>query len=291
MGCVYIAKNKINGKRYIGRTVSTMQRRRSGHEAAARCGNTYPLHAAIRKYGTDSFEWRVYCRYDDLNVLNEVEVFLIKKHQTQSASFGYNITDGGGGTAGWKPTADTLRKRSTALRGKKRTTEQREKTSAAIRALWASAEYREKITAGHKARHPASEETRAKLRESSKRMWRDPEYRRRYAATRRLAAELKAAGRPPKPPRKSLAGRTFEEIYGDRAAEQKAKRSHNSSETRAKLSAAAKRRWADPAKLATARLSYEERYGAERAAEIKAKQSASVRALKKLSATSRTLPA
>ena len=278
MGCVYVATNKINGKRYVGRTVSTMRRRRYEHERAASQGHPYPLYAAIRKYGEDAFEWRVYSRGDELAELNEVEAFLIKKYGTQRPSCGYNITDGGGGTSGWKPKSETLLKRSRALRGKKRTAEQKKRIATATKSLWADPEYRKKIAVGHSTRPPISEETRAKLRESSKRMWQDPEYRKRYSETRRRLAEERAVGKPSSPPRKSLAGKTFEEIYGDRADEQRAKRAtaHAAPEAKAACSAASKKRWADPATLAAARLPYEEKYGPEKAAEIKAKQSAAL---------------
>jgi hypothetical protein len=55
-----------------------------------------------------------------------------------------NMTDGGDGAAGLKPSAETLRKRSLALRGKKRTAETRAKMSVAATGRKMSAEAVEK---------------------------------------------------------------------------------------------------------------------------------------------------
>ena len=57
MGCLYMAENLVNGKRYIGRTKATMDARRRSHEKDAARGSLYLFHKAIRKYGADSFRW------------------------------------------------------------------------------------------------------------------------------------------------------------------------------------------------------------------------------------------
>ena len=54
--CIYMAVNKINGKRYIGKSVN-FQARYKKHKYA-KYYNTY-FHNAIRKYEFENFEWSI----------------------------------------------------------------------------------------------------------------------------------------------------------------------------------------------------------------------------------------
>lgn len=58
---VYLAVNKVNGKRYIGMTRQTLARRKSQHLNMARKeADQYSIfHKAIRKYGADAFEFSI----------------------------------------------------------------------------------------------------------------------------------------------------------------------------------------------------------------------------------------
>lgn len=59
-GIIYGARNTVNGKWYIGQTTVGLENRRRRHLVYAR--NNYDntvFHAAIRKYGADSFDWVV----------------------------------------------------------------------------------------------------------------------------------------------------------------------------------------------------------------------------------------
>ena len=59
-GIIYGARNTVNGKWYIGQTVTGLGKRRRRHLIYAR--NNYDntvFHAAIRKYGESAFEWTV----------------------------------------------------------------------------------------------------------------------------------------------------------------------------------------------------------------------------------------
>lgn len=61
MFVVYVATNRVNGKRYIGVTGQGLDARKHRHLAAARLGrkNCPRLYDAIRKHGCDSFSWEV----------------------------------------------------------------------------------------------------------------------------------------------------------------------------------------------------------------------------------------
>lgn len=102
MALVYMATNKINGKRYIGMTRQTMEYRRSAHYHRAETGikgyGAPRISAAIRKYGRDAFEWCVL--ETDLSIegakQKEIELIALLKPE-------YNVTKGGdgGGNPAW----------------------------------------------------------------------------------------------------------------------------------------------------------------------------------------------
>ena len=57
MGLIYLARNKVNGKCYVGKTKRTLAARRRGHEGST--PGTSLLGCAIRKYGKAAFAWSV----------------------------------------------------------------------------------------------------------------------------------------------------------------------------------------------------------------------------------------
>jgi hypothetical protein len=56
-GIIYIAKNKVNGKCYVGQTTKGLNRRRRDHIWDAKNGAKFIFHYAIKKYGEDAFEF------------------------------------------------------------------------------------------------------------------------------------------------------------------------------------------------------------------------------------------
>lgn len=97
---VYIAKNLINGKKYIGYTTKTLKMRMQEHQWKSKNINDkhyfYLFLCAIRKYGINSFEWDVLCECESIDDCCEKEKFYIKKLNTVSPN-GYNLTEGGNG--------------------------------------------------------------------------------------------------------------------------------------------------------------------------------------------------
>ena len=92
-GIIYLATNQINGKRYIGKTVGSLSRRRSHHGCRG-----YAFYNALKKYGKQAFTWRVLCRCP-LKDLDTNERRFIKEYDTciSNGGTGYNIQDGGNG--------------------------------------------------------------------------------------------------------------------------------------------------------------------------------------------------
>lgn len=97
LGYVYVITNKVNGKKYVGQTVVSIERRWIQHLSAARKGSPYALHGAIRKYGDHSFSVR--CCEEVLGAFQEILDAEIKHIQQQGSLYpqGYNLTPGGEG--------------------------------------------------------------------------------------------------------------------------------------------------------------------------------------------------
>ena len=93
-GRIYIIKNKINNKVYVGQTKVSIKLRFQNHLSAARCGRDYIIGKAIRKYGEENFyvELLEECLASELN---EREMYWITFYNATDNKFGYNMSLGG----------------------------------------------------------------------------------------------------------------------------------------------------------------------------------------------------
>lgn len=93
-GRIYIIKNTINDKVYVGQTTQSVRLRFLNHLSAARKGKDYRIGQAIRKYGEANFyvETLEECLKSELN---ERECYYIKLFNSTNSKFGYNISVGG----------------------------------------------------------------------------------------------------------------------------------------------------------------------------------------------------
>ncbi len=99
---IYIITNTVDGKKYIGKTIGSIERRWYQHQKNAEYGHNTYLYAAMRKYGVDKF----ICEYLADGLDNE-EILLIESHQPE-----YNMTSGGdGGDTSWSPNYQKAMKR------------------------------------------------------------------------------------------------------------------------------------------------------------------------------------
>lgn len=159
MGCVYLARNRVNNKRYVGKTTKTLSKRARQH---IKPSHPTLFHKAITKYGPENFEWTVLFEGDDNKELMRVEVAMIAMLQTKMPR-GYNLTHGGEGTLGYEPTAESRARMSASLmgnthtKGHKLTAEHCAKMSASQRGIKRTLETRERMS------KPKSLEMRAKL--------------------------------------------------------------------------------------------------------------------------------
>lgn len=90
---VYMHKNKINGKRYVGIT---------GREPKTRWGQNGKNYKrqlyfwnAIKKYGWNNFEHIILRSNLSEEEANFLERWLIKKYKLKDRNYGYNVVDGG----------------------------------------------------------------------------------------------------------------------------------------------------------------------------------------------------
>lgn len=139
--CVYLWRNKVNGKLYVG-IAKDFRRRTKKHKYVSfnKKSKDYdlPLHRSIRKRGIENFEICILEKdLNDCAEMGEKEDFYIKKFDTlKKNKKGYNIADGGGnGNPLAGKTEDEMeefkRKQSKAQKGKKLSEETKQKLSEA----------------------------------------------------------------------------------------------------------------------------------------------------------------
>ena len=92
-GFIYIIRNTINNKVYIGQTKVSVEVRWQEHLRHAKYGNQV-INRAMRKYGVDKFyiETLEIC---DLDSIDYKEVYYIDLYDSTNKSKGYNVSIGG----------------------------------------------------------------------------------------------------------------------------------------------------------------------------------------------------
>lgn len=90
--CVYMHKNKINGKVYIGQTCDIKSRFAQEGRYYKNCPAFYN---AIVKYGWDNFEHIILKDNLTKEEADKWEIYYIKEFKAQDKRYGYNIVSGG----------------------------------------------------------------------------------------------------------------------------------------------------------------------------------------------------
>lgn len=115
IGLIYMIRNKINNKKYIGQTIRALNDRMNDYKRGF--GNDY-LNNAFNKYGWNNFEFTVIDTAQTIEELNSKEIKYIIKYNTTNKMIGYNIELGGNNAT---PTIETLEKMSRSHLGIKQT--------------------------------------------------------------------------------------------------------------------------------------------------------------------------
>lgn len=164
-GVVYKVTNTVNGRFYIGQTITTLPKRWSKHCSDARAGAGWVLAAAIRKYGVGVFSIDVLETCGNKSALNAAEIRWIADLQPV-----YNSCAGGGGLGA--PSLAVRTKISVALKGRQRSAEAIARTAAAQIGRKVSDATKEKLRrlfAGkHLRKTPMAAFERARLAERNK---------------------------------------------------------------------------------------------------------------------------
>jgi hypothetical protein len=154
-GYIYLIRNRVNGKVYIGQTTQAIESRWNQHKREA-CGvrSNAHLYCAMRKHGIESFD--IVCLHQAFSKseLDEMECRAIFTHDSMNPDFGYNRTEGG---ANGKRCDATRKKLSESHMGQKRSDESRRKQSqslmghpSGIKGKKHSEATREKMSESHK---------------------------------------------------------------------------------------------------------------------------------------------
>lgn len=94
MGYIYIIRNTVNHKVYIGQTKETVQSRFKRHVYAANGGCHYAIYKAMRKYGVLNFYVQEIEKCSN-ELLNERETYWIAYYKSNKSKYGYSMTEGG----------------------------------------------------------------------------------------------------------------------------------------------------------------------------------------------------
>ncbi len=150
---VYSAKCIFTGSIYIGKSIRGLEERRKEHEydSFIRDSQLY-FHRALRKYGSDSFDWQVIDQAKTEQELNEKEKYWIQFYRSFDPAFGYNETFGGDGKS--KPCSEIAKRkisekakgRPSPFKGTKKSVSTKEKMSLANKKKWADKDIRARMT-------------------------------------------------------------------------------------------------------------------------------------------------
>lgn len=109
---VYLVTNRINGKKYVGQTSQSLQRRWNRHKSPMNHRRSSYLFNAICKYGAENFEVKPLVMVGTKCDMDYYEQELIKIWNLRDPEKGYNLTEGGGGMLGFKLSIETKKKMS-----------------------------------------------------------------------------------------------------------------------------------------------------------------------------------
>ena len=91
-GEIYIIKNDVNNKVYIGQTTQGSEERFKQHLKLLKSNEKQLIHKAIKKYGKEHFYFEVLEDNIDIEYLDDREEYWIAKYD--SVNKGYNLCDG-----------------------------------------------------------------------------------------------------------------------------------------------------------------------------------------------------
>lgn len=118
---VYLLRNKINGKVYIGKSIQLKQRFINHKKDGRTLQNDTVISRAINKHGWENFQIEILESYYEIEneLLLQIEAYYIKKYDSTNKEIGYNILSFSTDRTGHKASEETKRKMSLAHSGEK----------------------------------------------------------------------------------------------------------------------------------------------------------------------------
>ena len=161
--CIYMHKNKVNGKKYIGQTCQKPEYRwgkeGKGYEQC-------PLfYSAIQKYGWDNFEHIIILTGLSAEEANLKEQELISFYKTTQKEFGYNLQKGGNNRI---INESTRKKLSFSTTNRWKDPEFQKYFSDLMKQKWQDPAYREKVFKAKMGKSHISEEGKKRISEARK---------------------------------------------------------------------------------------------------------------------------
>jgi hypothetical protein len=222
MGCVYLATNRVNGKKYVGQSRSCLHDRIRHHRHSAKYGSLLAFHCALRKYGFDGFIWEVLFESDRRELLDFVEISQIQELGTLSPA-GYNLRPGGNAFSAdcWE-VAEFRERHSKACKDAQNREDTVRKKSVAQKKAMAKPEVRARLIAA------VNTESARKKKIASLKLYSllpgIKEKRSRASKQAHAKPEMQAKRRRPRGPYRNR-GKSYEEMYGaERAKQERLKR-------------------------------------------------------------------
>jgi group I intron endonuclease len=126
---IYLIKNVVNGKVYIGQTINPKKRwtdhiSDSQNHTKAR---SYYFQRSIAKHGVENFTHEIIDQCNSQKEADDKEIYWIAFYDSTDREKGMNLTKGGGGTVGKIVSNETREKLSKYHTGKKLSEETRKK--------------------------------------------------------------------------------------------------------------------------------------------------------------------
>lgn len=144
MACVYIVRNNINNKVYIGKTIKTLNKRWTAHKTDRKLYLQNPLYQDMNQHGFENFyaEILIEGSFTDEQLSNLEKNYILRYNSITPN--GYNQSTGGDSAFTWSEECIQKRKSKKVTWG--------DKISKTMELKWQDPEYRERMSNAHKGK-------------------------------------------------------------------------------------------------------------------------------------------
>lgn len=158
-GTIYMHKNKINNKCYIGQTVKNPPEKRWQGKGSGYTNKNTKFFRAIWKYGWDNFEHIILEEnIKNLTEANEKEKYWIAYYNATDKNKGYNCTTGGNEGSTWSEEAkraqsERFKGENGSFYGKQHTQEYKENMRQQMINKWNNPKYKKQVCENMRKNH------------------------------------------------------------------------------------------------------------------------------------------